>query len=98
MANASRGCPRRVRQVSGPEPTVGRQRGQIAQLLGGLQRSWAAQSWAEKLGSPSKKQTFSGAVGLWPTRLLDRGRVVRTRLWTDRSFVERDPCARSVHD
>ena len=54
MANASRGCPRKVRQVSGPEPTVGRQRGQIAQLLGGLQRSWAAQSWAEKLGSPKK--------------------------------------------
>jgi hypothetical protein len=33
--NASRGGPRKVCQVSGLEPTVGGQRGQVAQLLGG---------------------------------------------------------------
>jgi len=54
MPNGSRGRLRKACQVSGVEPTVGAQCGQVAQLLGGLQQSWAAKSWAEKLGRPEK--------------------------------------------
>ena len=49
MPNKSRGCPRKACQVSGQEPTVGGQRGQVAQLLRAISKV-GQECWVEKLG------------------------------------------------
>ena len=59
-----RGCPRRVRQVSGSAPTVGRQRGQIAQLFVVVVAREVSLAYDTTLGPTSRKGTSRSALAV----------------------------------